>query len=123
MVTPKRLLIVDDEETLTFSLYQTFINIPIECEVITASDGSEALLRVEEKKFDVVITDIAMPGINGLDLVSMIKAKYPDTRIVVITAYGSDEREQQAYKRGAEKYIEKPFDLHEIRGLVVKMLS
>ncbi len=119
----KRLLIVDDEETLTFSLYQTFINAPIECEVITASSGDDALSRVEEKPFDVVITDIAMPGINGLDLLSLIKAKNPQTRVIIITAYGSDEREEQAMKRGAEFYIEKPFDLREIRDLVFKMLG
>jgi len=119
----KRLLIVDDEETLTFSLYQTFINAPIECEVITASSGDDALSRVEEKPFDVVITDIAMPGINGLDLLSLIKAKNPQTRVIIITAYGSDEREDQAMKRGAEFYIEKPFDLREIRDLVFKMLG
>ncbi len=119
----KRLLIVDDEETLTFSLYQTFINAPIECEVITASTGTEAVQRIEEGPFDVVITDIALPGVDGLDLLSIIKAHHPQTRVIVITAYGSDEREEQAYLRGAEKYIEKPFDLREIRELVFKMLS
>ncbi|OPX35192.1 hypothetical protein B1H10_01805 [candidate division KSB1 bacterium 4484_188] len=123
MADVKRLLIVDDEETLTFSLYQTFINSPIECEVITASDGNEALTRVEEAPFDVVITDIAMPGINGLDLLSMIKAKNPGTEVIVITAYGSDERKEQAIQRGAKSYIEKPFDLHEIRDLVFKLIS
>lgn len=119
----KRLLIVDDEETLTFSLYQTFINAPIECEVITASTGTEAVQRIEEGPFDVVITDIALPGVDGLDLLSIVKARHPRTRVIVITAYGSDEKEEQAYLRGAEKYIEKPFDLREIRELVFKMLS
>jgi len=119
----KRLLIVDDEETLTFSLYQTFINVPVECEVLTASSGEEALARLQEGHFDVVITDIAMPGLNGIDLLSMIKSKTPDTKVILITAYGSDEREELAYQKGAEKYIEKPFDLHEIRDLVVNLLS
>lgn len=119
----KRLLIVDDEESLTFSLYQTFIKLPIECEVVTTSNGEEALLRLEKNKFDVVITDISMPGLDGLDLLSRIKLKYPGTKVIVITAYGSDEREEQAYKRGAESYIEKPFDLHNIRDMVIKMLS
>ncbi|MBN2364583.1 MAG: response regulator, partial [Calditrichaeota bacterium] len=102
----KRLLIVDDEEALTFSLYQTFINVPLECEVITASSGEEALSRLEEKQFDLVITDISMPGINGLDLLSMIKARNSASKVIVITAYGSDENREQAYKRGAENYIE-----------------
>ncbi len=119
----KRLLIVDDEETLTFSLYQTFIKAPVECEVITASDGQQALSQIEKQMFDVVITDIKMPDLNGLDLLSLIKAKNPSTRVVVITAYGTDDKEDQAYKRGAESYVEKPFDLNELRDLVFKMLS
>jgi ATP-dependent Lon protease len=119
----KRLLIVDDEEALTFSLYQTFIKVPIEIEVITASSGEEALAKLDGGRFDIVITDIAMPGIDGLDLLSLIKAKYPETRVLVITAYGSNERQEEAYKRGAEKYIEKPFDLRDIKNIVLKMLS
>jgi YesN/AraC family two-component response regulator len=118
----KRLLIVDDEESLTFSLYQTFINVPIECEVLTASNGDDALAKIEEKRFDLVITDIAMPGINGLDLLSMIKAHDSQTKVIVITAYGSDENKEQALRRGADNYLEKPFDLYEIKDLVLKML-
>jgi YesN/AraC family two-component response regulator len=118
----KRLLIVDDEESLTFSLYQTFINVPIECEVLTASNGDDALAKIEEKRFDLVITDIAMPGINGLDLLSMIKAHDNQTKVIVITAYGSDENKEQALRRGADNYLEKPFDLYEIKDLVLKML-
>ena len=119
----KRLLIVDDEEALTFSLYQIFINVQMECEVLTASNGDEAFAKIEEGEFDLVITDIAMPGINGLDLLSMIKGKHPRTKVIVITAYGSDENKDQAYQRGAEKYIEKPFDLFEIRDLVIDLIS
>ncbi|MCK4893312.1 MAG: response regulator [Calditrichia bacterium] len=119
----KRLLIVDDEEALTFSLYQIFINVKMECEVLTASSGNEALTKIEQGEFDLVITDIAMPGINGLDLLSIIKGKHPMTKVIIITAYGSDENKDQAYQRGAEKYIEKPFDLFEIRDLVIDLIS
>jgi YesN/AraC family two-component response regulator len=101
MTEVKRLLIVDDEESLTFSLYQIFINVD----------------------FDLVITDISMPGITGLDLLSMIKARHPKTRVIIITAYGSDENKEQALQRGAENYIEKPFDLYEIRDLVIQLLT
>lgn len=119
----KRLLIVDDEETVTFSLYQTFINSTIDCEVLTASSGDEALKRIEKSKFDLVITDIAMPGINGLDLLSLIKSRNPRTRVIVITAYGSDENEERAYHLGADFYLEKPFDIQELKSLVVNMIE
>ena len=119
----KRLLIVDDEETLTFSLYQTFINAPIDCEVVTAASGEEALDRFEKNPFDLVITDLAMPGMSGLDLLKSIKSQKADTQVVIITAYGSEEREVSAYKYGADKYLEKPFDIREIKDLVLKMLA
>jgi YesN/AraC family two-component response regulator len=122
MTEAKRLLIVDDEEAVTFSLFQIFINIPTECEVLTASDGTEALKKIEAGEFDLIITDIAMPGINGLDLLTMIKSKHPKTKVIVITAYGSDERKEQAISRGAEHYIEKPFDIYELKNLVIELL-
>lgn len=119
----KRLLIVDDEETLTFSLYQTFINAPIECEVVTASSGEEALERINKAPFDIIITDIAMPGISGLEVLSNVKSHNPETQVIVVTAYGSDEREEEAYNLGADFYIEKPFDIRELKSLVIKMLE
>jgi two-component system response regulator AtoC len=119
----KRLLIVDDEETLTFSLYQTFINAPIECEVLTASSGEEAMERINKAPFDIIITDIAMPGISGLEVLSKVKDHNPETQVIVVTAYGSDEREEEAYNLGADFYIEKPFDIRELKSLVIKMLE
>jgi YesN/AraC family two-component response regulator len=119
----KKILIVDDEETLTFSLYQAFIKAPYDCEVVTASSGEDALEKLEDGFYDLVITDIAMPGIDGLELLSIIKYRTPETKVVMITAYGTDEREDRAYKIGADKYIEKPFDISELRNLVFKMIE
>lgn len=119
----KKILIVDDEETLTFSLYQAFIKAPYDCEVVTASSGEDALDKLEDGSFDLVITDIAMPGIDGLELLSIIKSRTPETKVVIITAYGTDEREERAYKIGADKYLEKPFDISELRNLVFKMIE
>ncbi|MCB0259443.1 MAG: response regulator [Calditrichaeota bacterium] len=119
----KRLLIVDDEETLTFSLYQTFITAPVECEVVTASSGEEALTRLEQGPFDLVITDISMPGMDGLTLLRYIKAESARTQVIVITAFGSQEKEDEAYQSGADFYLEKPFDIREIKRLVINMLE
>jgi len=123
MSEPKKLLIVDDEETLTFTLYQAFIKAPFECEVVTASSGEEALGRIEDASFDLVITDLAMPGIDGLELLNSIKLHSPKTRVIIITGFGSDEREEKAYEMGADQYIEKPFDIHELRESVFKLLE
>lgn len=123
MSNVKRLLIVDDEETLTFSLYQTFITAPVECEVVTAASGEEALERLDQGPFDLVITDISMPGIDGLTLLRHIKAGSEETQVIVITAFGSQEKEDEAYQSGADFYLEKPFDIREIKRLVINMLE
>ncbi len=119
----KRLLIVDDEETITFSLYRAFIKAPVDCEVITAESGEEAWERIQEKPFDVVITDLAMPGMGGFELLKRLKQEFPATRVIIITAYGSDEKEQRAYAIGADKYLEKPFDINELKNLVFQWMS
>ena len=119
----KKMLIVDDEETLTYSLYQSFIVSKNDYEVITAASGEEAAERLKENQFDLVITDIKMPGMDGLELLSLIKANYPDTEVIVMTAYGSPEKKDEALKRGAHFYIEKPFEIKEIKQLVMELLQ
>lgn len=119
----KRLLIVDDEETLTFSLYQTFINVPIDCEVVTAANSEEAIAHYDASPFDLLITDISMPGLNGLDLLAHLKGLNKDLHAIVITAYGSDERKEEAFSRGADLYVEKPFDIHELKQHVLTILG
>lgn len=119
----KRILIVDDEETLTFSLYQSFILSRHPYEVVTASTGEEALQKYEEKAFDLIITDIFLPGISGFDVLNSIKEKSPDSKVIVITAYGSEDKKEKALKDGALLYIEKPFDIIEFKQKVMEILE
>ncbi len=119
----KRLLIVDDEETLTYSLYQSFILSKNDYEVITANSGEDALGKVNEAPFDLIITDIFMPGLSGFDVIEKVKEKTPETEIVVMTAYGSGENKEKAFSLGACQYIEKPFDIKEIKKIVMKILD
>lgn len=119
----KRVLIVDDEETLTFSLYQSFILLKNDYEVVTANSGEEALSRLEEGHFDLVITDIFMPGISGFDLLNHIKERFPETEVMVMTAYGSSEHKDEAFNKGARYYVEKPFEIKEFKKLVIELLG
>ena len=119
----KKMMIVDDEETLTYSLYQSFILAQNNYEIITAASGEEARQKLEDARFDLVITDISMPGMSGLELLTLIKARYPDTEVIVMTAYGSDDKKEDAIKRGARYYIEKPFEIKEIKQLVMNILQ
>ena len=120
---PKRILIVDDEETLTFSLYQSFIMSKENFEVVTAASGDEAWEKIEEDEFDVVITDITMPGITGIELLKKIKLKSPDTPVIIMTAYGSDEKKEEAILSGAYEYVEKPFEIRSLKELITNALS
>ncbi len=119
----KKMLIVDDEETLTYSLYQSFIISQQDYEVVTAASGEEATEKLSETEFDLVITDIKMPGMDGLELLSLIKSKYPATEVIVMTAYGSLEKKEEALRKGARFYIEKPFEIKEMKQLVMEILQ
>jgi CheY-like chemotaxis protein len=123
MDAEKRLLIVDDEETLTYSLYQTFIKSPEIYEVVTAASGDEAAEKLAQSRFDLVLTDIKMPGMDGLELLMQIKARYPQTRVIVMTAFGSMEKKEESLAKGADFYIEKDFDITDIRQLVLEFLK
>ncbi len=119
----RRLLIVDDEETLTFSLYQSFIISKKDYEVATAASGEEALSRMAEQPYDLIITDIFMPGISGLELLKVVKEKYPSTEVMVMTAYGSNDKKDEAEELGACHYVEKPFEMKELRQKVFDLLG
>lgn len=119
----KRILIVDDEEALTFSLYQSFILSKSDFEVVTAASGEEALEKIEAKPFSLIISDISMSGMSGLDLLEQVKASYPETKVIIMTAYGASYAEEEAIERGASHYIEKPFEIKEVKRLVLSMLE
>ncbi|HID40151.1 MAG TPA: response regulator [Calditrichaeota bacterium] len=119
----KRLLIVDDEETLTYSLYQSFILSPNDYEVVTANSGEEAIEKMRENPFDLIITDIFMPGIDGYEVLDWVKKEYPQTEVVMMTAYGSSEHKDRALGSGASYYLEKPFEIKEFKKLVINILG
>ena len=84
-------------------------------------DSNRALKAIQQLPVDVVITDIKMPQINGLQLLSKIKSMQPDTPVIVITTYGSEDMAIEAMEKGAYDYIEKPFDLDEMLALLTRI--
>ena len=86
----------------------------------TAASGEEALRQIGGEQFDLVITDIKMSGMSGLDLLHELKAFDPSLPIIVITAYGTVESAVQALRAGAYDYITKPFENDEIKLTVAK---
>ncbi len=119
----KRVLIVDDEETLTWSMARSLSKDNEKFEVVIANNGREAIELLRRDKIDVVISDIRMPDINGLDLLVKIKKDYPQTSVVIMTAYGSPDIQKEAIRRGSIFYIEKPFEIAEIRKIIFDLIG
>lgn len=119
----RKVLVVDDEETLTWSMTKTLAKDRDKYELISTNTGTEALQTLQKSRIDVVVTDIRMPDINGLDLLSKIREEYPWTKVIIMTAYGSPEVQEEATKRGSYHYIEKPFEISDIRNIILKALE
>jgi DNA-binding response OmpR family regulator len=112
---PKKVLIVDDEPTILLTLSYALRSEGIE--VVTASRLETAEEALNHYLFDLVIADIRMSGIlgvEGLELLSYIKRYWPQTKVIIMTAFGSDEIRQDAYERGANCYYDKPVDIMEL---------
>jgi DNA-binding NtrC family response regulator len=108
----KKILLVDDEPTILLTLSHLLST--RDTVVITCSSMEEAEEALSKYAFDLVIADIrlsGMYGIEGLELLSFIRKISPSTEVIIMTAYGSDEMRDDAYRRGAFHYYEKPIDL------------
>lgn len=106
----QNLLIVDDEPDM-LTLLKRSLEPELECRVETASSGETALAMIRAADFDLVLADIKMPGISGLELLEQVKADQGDeVTVVLMTAYGHVEMAVEAMKRGAYDFITKPFD-------------
>jgi DNA-binding NtrC family response regulator len=116
-----RILIIEDDEEMR-SLLKDFLE-EEGFETNSASNGSDAFRKLVKEPFDFVITDIRMPGLTGLDILPGIKKLHPDTFIIVITAFGSEEVYRRSLARGAAAYLEKPIHLDKLRTLIHEMVS
>lgn len=119
----KKVLIVDDEETLTWSMAKSLSKDRDKYEVIIANNGKEAINILKKNKVDLVITDIRMPDINGLDLLVKIRKEYPEIKVIIMTAYGSSDVQKEANRRGSIYYVEKPFEISDIRKIIVDLIG
>jgi DNA-binding NtrC family response regulator len=114
------ILIVDDDQNMRSSLLEWF-----ESEnhhVYGASSGEEAIEKIEVSSFDIIITDLKMPGIDGLELLRYVKRLHPGIEVIIMTAYGTVETAVNAMKEGAYDYVVKPFSPEEIDMIVRKII-
>lgn len=117
----KRILIVDDEVTVCKSIRQALMN--DEYEVDMALSGEEALKKEADRKFDVIVADLMMPGLSGIDLLKALKAKDSGAKVIMITGYPTMKTTVQSMQIGAFDYLPKPFLPTELRSLVARALQ
>ena len=106
-MTRARILVVDDKENM-LKLFAKVLG--EDCELTTAAEGSRALALIETEEFDIVVTDLKMPGADGLEVLRAVKRRQPDTEVILMTAYATVADAVEAMKQGAYDYLQKPFD-------------
>ena len=116
-----RILVVDDDRSM-----REFLEILLDregYEVVSAANGKTAMDLCKRQKFDLVITDLKMPKVSGIDLMKNIKEISPETMVILITAYASGETAIEAMQEGAHDYLEKTFDVEDLKSAVKDALS
>jgi DNA-binding response OmpR family regulator/predicted regulator of Ras-like GTPase activity (Roadblock/LC7/MglB family) len=119
----KKILVVDDEADILWSLKEFLVNKELQAQVVTAASGEEALEKLARERIDLVITDIKMPGMSGLDLLVEIKNRFPYISVIIMTAFPSSEFKREALLKGGMYFIEKPFDIKNLREKVMEALQ
>ena len=120
-MTRSRILVAEDDDVMRKSLSALLKK--ENCLVDEAGDGHEGISMATETAYDLVITDLKMPGKDGIELLRSVKSVHPQTAVIVITAYATIDTAIQAIKDGAEDYLPKPFNLDQIRHVVRRVLE
>jgi DNA-binding NtrC family response regulator len=116
-----KILVVDDEQGLCVGLQEALRREGYQVDAST--DSTAALKMARERLYNLVISDMKMPGLSGLDLLVQVRACHRDTMFILMTAYGTVENAVEAMKEGAYDYLPKPFDMKRLRVLVQKALE
>ncbi len=113
-----RILILDDEPIVCKRLKPAFEKLGYEVEVFTSS--SDAMTRIQEQDFDIVITDLKMEGVDGMEFLTAVKERSPETEVIVITGFATMETAKESFQKGVFDFVAKPFKISEIREVVKK---
>ncbi|HNW99952.1 MAG TPA: response regulator [Candidatus Cloacimonadota bacterium] len=117
----KQILIVDDEKNIRLTLRRSLETLHFEIQ--EALTGEEALEMINTQHFDLVLLDLKLPGISGLDVIRQVRNTDNPVKIIIISAHGTIEAAVESMKLGASDFIEKPFTPDEIRQLVLKHIE
>lgn len=115
-----RVLVVDDDETIRDTLYE-LLSEEYLCQ--TAENAEKAFARLEADTYDVVLTDISMPGLSGLELLGQVRQRFPDTPVIIISGISDQEHAQGLIKLGAFDFLLKPFTLEVVEKSVKRAVE
>ncbi len=121
MAEQSKILVVDDSQELTEVIHEYMETCGFIVE--TTTESQDALRLIAANGYDVIISDIHMPGMDGLELMSLIKNRHPDLPVVLITGYSISEARKIAMEKGADAFVAKPFHMKEILDVVTDILN
>jgi two-component system response regulator HydG len=113
-----RVLVVDDEESHAVAVAETLGRVGYDC--VVATSGAEALRLIEEHVFDIIITDLIMQGVGGMEVLAKAKRELPDAEVVILTGHNTVPSAVTAMQAGASSYLIKPLDINELRTVADK---
>lgn len=120
-MNPPTILVVDDDPEMRALLLDVLRNEGYD--VAEAKDGTEAVLALRAREFDVILMDKNMPGPSGLDLLPGLRRVCPGSKIIMMTAFGDVASYMEAAEKGAVEYLFKPFRMEEMRAAIAKALG
>ena len=113
--------VVDDDSSIRWVMEKTLSSANIKCD--TFSDAESVLLALERETPDVLVSDIRMPGIDGIELLKQVNERSPDLPVIIMTAHSDLDAAVNAYQKGAFEYLPKPFDVDETLTLVERAIA
>jgi len=116
-----RLMVVDDEPIVGKRLKQVFGKIGFAIETYT--DSTTAMAAMAEKSFDIVVTDLKMEGIDGIEVLKRVRVMNPEARVIIITGYASPDTEELAQRNGVFAFLAKPFRLDELKQVIYRAME
>jgi len=116
----KSILVIEDDAEVR-SMLEDYLAY-LDYEVFTAEDGLEGLKKIKSGRYDLVITDIAMPYVSGIGIISILKEEHPEIPVMAMTGYGY-HAEELANEKNANAIVSKPFDIQEIKRLIEDLLE
>lgn len=120
---PKKILIIDQEDTLTWSLSRGLFRDRQRCQTLIAHQVEEALQLLERDQIDLVLAEIELPDLHGLDFLAQVARASPRTKVFFMASYGHRDLEDVARKKGARGWITKPFEISSLREAITHSLE